>query len=136
MNGNGQDAAPQSTASIWGDMFGMGSLFKLVTDPMLGATAQRMMETIIESSLASRRLEAKLDLLLKGQGHDIDAVNARFAGLGPPALLEMGGAARSRSDPASSHADDDGVGADQAGARPGGNSGSADPAGRAFDREP
>lgn len=70
MLGNGrQKIDPPSSASLWGDMFGMGGFFKMISDPNLGAQAGAMMKAIIESSQAAHRTEAKLDALMKALGH-------------------------------------------------------------------
>lgn len=52
---------PQSTGSLWGEMFGLGPMFKMLTDPALGQHAHEMMQAIIESAKANARIEAKLD---------------------------------------------------------------------------
>ena len=89
MNGNGQEPLPaQETSSIWGDMFGMGSLFKLISDPALMAHTHQMIGAVIEGANANRRIEAKLDRLLGALGHEISDINSRFpAQLQPPAAL-------------------------------------------------
>jgi hypothetical protein len=112
MNGNGQEpVAPPETSSLWGDMFGMGSLFKMISDPGLMAHTHAMMAAVIEGANANRRIEAKLDRLLKGIGHEISDINARFpAHFQPPALLEGNGANGAGSPSAATGADHDGSG--------------------------
>lgn len=80
MFGNGQEppAAPPDTGSLWGDVFGVGSLFKLISDPALMAHTHQMIGAVIEGANANRRIEAKLDRLLKALGHDLADINARF----------------------------------------------------------
>lgn len=73
----GAPIEPPSTSSLWGDMFGMGSLLKLVSDPALGAHAHQMMGALIEAAQASQRIEKKLDTLLKALGHEIDGIATR-----------------------------------------------------------
>jgi hypothetical protein len=71
MFGNGSDpqlpqtVEPPSSASLWGDMFGIGSLLKTMSDPALGANINAMLLSVIEASKSSARVEAKLDQLLK-----------------------------------------------------------------------
>jgi hypothetical protein len=126
MFGNGSDAsgnpagtglppAPE-TSSLWGDMFGMGSLFKLISDPGLMAHTHAMMAAVIEGANANRRIEAKLDRLLKGIGHEISDINARFPAQlqPPPALLTQHGAHAAGGNAAATGAVDDGSGGDAA----------------------
>jgi hypothetical protein len=96
-NGSGADAAqPQDTKSIWGDMFGLTGLMKVITDPALVSHAHAMMQATIEGANSSRRIEAKLDRLLGALGHEINDINARFPATfqppGAPALLVQHGA--------------------------------------------
>jgi hypothetical protein len=112
MNGNGQDAPPQETASIWGDMFGMSSLFKMISSPELMAHTHQMLAAVIEGANANRRIEAKLDRLLRALGHEIADINDRFpAQFRPPGLaplLERNGALGTGSRAAASGPSDDG----------------------------
>jgi hypothetical protein len=135
-NGSGADQ-PQDTKSIWGDMFGLTGLMKVIADPALMAHAHAMMQATIEGANANRRIEAKLDRLLGALGHEISDINARFPAafaLGAPALLEGNRALGARGDPAASGVADDGsggaaasVGTPVIGPRSGGpNDGSAD----------
>ena len=115
MFGNGQEPAPpQETASIWGDMFGMGSLFKIISDPALVAHAHAMMASVIEGANANRRIEAKLDRLLGALGHEISDINSRFPAAfqpaGAPALLEGNASDGTRGHPPSSGVAHDGSG--------------------------
>jgi hypothetical protein len=82
-----QVVAPD-TSSLWGNMFGVGPLLKLISDPALGAHAHAMMQAIIEGAQASARTEAKLNALLKALGHEIDN---RATALAAPALLGADG---------------------------------------------
>ena len=88
MFGNGQEppAAPE-TGSLWGDVFGIGSLFKVISDPALMTHAHAMMGAVIEGANANRRIEAKLDRLLGALGHEITDINSRF-----PAQFQSGAA--------------------------------------------
>ena len=124
MFGNGQEppAPAQETRSIWGDMFGLGPLMKIISDPALQLHAQAMMQSIIEGANANRRMEAKLDRLLGALGHEINDINSRFpsqfqpGGHGPagnvfaPPLLVENGANGAGRHPASTGAPDDGSG--------------------------
>lgn len=58
---------PQSTRSMWGDMLGIGPLLKMISDPALQAHAHQMMAAVIEGAEASKRIEAKLDAILRGE---------------------------------------------------------------------
>lgn len=96
MSGNGEQPRQeqaQSTSSIFGDMFGIGQLFKVITDPALQAHTHAMLAAVIEGASATRRVEAKLDRLLIAMGQRIEDINEKWpadmrAGVAPPALLE------------------------------------------------
>lgn len=106
---DGQNAP--STSSILGDMFGLGGLMKVITDPALVQHAHAMMQATIDGAHASRRIEAKLDRLLGALGHEINDINSRFPAqlAGPaPALLEQGRADGARGHPATTGAAHDG----------------------------
>lgn len=109
--GSGQDQAPQDTGSMWGDMFGIGSLIKVITDPGLQAHTHAMLGAVIEGANANRRIEEKLDRLLKALGHEISDINARWpAGLQfSPTLLTADGADGAGRPPLASGAPDDGA---------------------------
>jgi hypothetical protein len=102
-----QDVTPPDTSSLWGNMFGLGSFFKVVTDPQLQAHAHAMINAIIESAQASKRIEAKLDALL-GAAH----VQAHAP---PPALPPDHGPVGTGSDPPPSGAPDHARGKPDAG---------------------
>ena len=88
MFGNGSgEAQPQDTKSLWGDMFGLGGLMKVITDPALVAHAHAMMQATIEGANSSRRIELKLDRLLQALGHEISDINSRFASTSAGALI-------------------------------------------------
>jgi hypothetical protein len=108
-NGAG-DAQPQDTKNLWGDMFGLGGLMKVITDPALVNHAHAMMQATIEGANANRRIEAKLDRLLQALGHEINDINSRFpvALAAPPALLEQNGADGTGGHTASTGVADDG----------------------------
>jgi len=114
MFGNGSGAAdqPQDTKSIFGDIFGLGGLMKVITDPALVAHAHAMMQATIEGANSSRRIEAKLDRLLGALGHEISDIDARFpAPFQAPAnspLLVQHGAFGAGSHPAAIGAPDNG----------------------------
>lgn len=113
-SGNGQDApVAQDTGSLWGEMFGMGSLFKIITDPALMTHTHAMMSAVIEGANANRRIEAKLDLLLKSLGQEIETINGRWPShlAGPPALLEANRTDGARGSAPASSAVDNGSGA-------------------------
>jgi hypothetical protein len=121
MFGNGSDPTgqnaqntqiePPATSSLWGDMFGIGPLFKMISDPALGAHAHQMMQAIIEGASASSRIEAKLNALLKALGHDVAEIE-RQAAAAPlviaPALFAAHGANGTRGRSAATGAPDDG----------------------------
>ena len=110
-SGNGQDApSAPDTGSLWGDMLGVGSLFKVISDPALMVHAHQMMGAVIEGANANRRIEAKLDRLLRALGNDISDINARFpAEFQPaPAVLEGDRADGSGGHAATARALDDG----------------------------
>jgi hypothetical protein len=110
-NGSGADPSqPQDTKSMWGDMFGLSGLMKVITDPALVAHAHAMMQATIEGANSSRRIEAKLDRLLGALGHEIKDINSRFpAAFQPaPALLVEHGANGAGGHPAATGAPDDG----------------------------
>lgn len=78
-NGNGSGIEePQSTRSMWGDMFGLGPLMRLFSDPTIMNQALGMMAAIADGGRVSRRLERKLDILLVQGGHDLAAINAQL----------------------------------------------------------
>jgi hypothetical protein len=110
-NGSDEPSQAQDTKSIWGDMFGLSGLMKVITDPALMAHAHAMMQATIEGANSSRRIEAKLDRLLGALGHEITDINARFPqSFQPPpaAVLIEHGAARAGSDPAATGVAHDG----------------------------
>jgi hypothetical protein len=113
-NGAGDFPAqqPQDTKSLWGDMFGLTGLMKVISDPALMAHAHAMMASVMEGANANRRIEAKLDRLLGALGHEISDINSRFPAqfqpTGAPALLEGNASDGPRRHPASSGAVDDG----------------------------
>lgn len=104
---------PPSTGSLWGAMLGgmsgggLGALMKLVADPGLRDNAQKAMQAIVESHFAVQRIEAKLDLLLRLQGHDPNDFAAAAVPVGLP-----DGAGRAAS--AAGQPVDDGAGGDAA----------------------
>ena len=118
MFGNGKDQPAQippdaaieapSSSSLWGDMFGVGSLFKVITDPALGAHAAAMMNAITESAKASSRIERKLNRLLAALGQEVEDANVGSPGIGPPALLAADGANGGRGLAPASGAPDNG----------------------------
>jgi hypothetical protein len=109
-NGSGQDApAAPDTGSLWGDMFGIGSLFKVISDPALMQHTHAMMSAVIEGANANRRIEAKLDRLLGALGHGISDINAKFpVQFQPSAILEGDRADGSRGHAPATGAVDDG----------------------------
>jgi hypothetical protein len=115
MFGNGsedtQGPAPD-TKSLWGDMFGLGPLMKVISDPALGQHAQAMMQAIAEGANASRRIEVKLNRLLEALGHDVSDIERSTASHAarPPALLEGDRAAGDRRPSFASQPSDDGAG--------------------------
>jgi hypothetical protein len=113
MQGNGnasspaaEIAAPQSSRSMWANMFGLGPLLDMIGDPQMMAHAHAVMQAMIEGANASRRLEAKLDLILRGLGHDPQSVHP--ADLRSAALPAADGAAGDRGFTVASLFADDG----------------------------
>lgn len=119
MFGNGGDSSqPQDTGSMWGDMLGMGSLFKVITDPALMQHTHTMIAAVIEGANANRRIEAKLDRMLKALGQNLDDINDRWPDqFKTPALLEGNRANGAGSPALASGAVDDGSGGAPDGAR-------------------
>ena len=107
---SGDPSQPQDTKSLWGDMFGLNGLMKVITDPALVAHAHAMMQATIEGANSSRRIEAKLDRLLGALGHEISDINSRFpAAFQPaPALLVEHGANGAGGNSAATGAPDNG----------------------------
>lgn len=126
MSVNGQsEEQPRSTSSMWQDMFGLGPLFRMVSDPMMQQNAVLMMQAVAAGASSSQRLEAKLDFIIRKLGHDpatiVPSVHELTApGRSGPALIPDGrtglgaGAAA-----ASGLAADDGTEADQGIVAPG-----------------
>jgi hypothetical protein len=112
-NGSGEtgDQQPPDTGSLWGNMFGLGPLMKVISDPALVSHAHLMMAAIIEGAQASQRTEAKLNRLLKALGHEIEGIDAARPDQPPAfvtALLGANGAAGNRGFAPASLAPDDG----------------------------
>ncbi|PWT78039.1 MAG: hypothetical protein C5B60_01790 [Chloroflexi bacterium] len=57
---------------MWGEMFGLGPLMRLIQDPQLSQNANKVLQAIIDGQAATLRVEAKLDHLLRVLGHDPD----------------------------------------------------------------
>ena len=74
------DEQAQPTGRLWGDMFGLGPIMRLINDPELGPKAHQAIAGIIASSAAMVRIEAKLDFLLRVSGHDPAAIVAALPG--------------------------------------------------------
>jgi hypothetical protein len=49
---------------MWSDMLGLGSFFRILSDPSLVDQVHAMMGAVIEAAQANKRIEAKLDELL------------------------------------------------------------------------
>jgi hypothetical protein len=102
-NGNGNEQVPAtveppSSASLWGDMFGIGGLIKTMTDPALGQHIHMMLATVIEAGKATQRVEAKLDAILKAQENAGNtAVFTAFGTDGNRGLAAPGGASNDGS---------------------------------------
>jgi hypothetical protein len=106
---NGDPQEPASSSSMWGDMFGVGSLFKVITDPQLGQHAAAMMQAISAGAQASTRIERKLNMLLAALGHEIDENgNVRNRPGGGTPLLAADGPHGNRGFAATGGAPDDG----------------------------
>lgn len=72
---------PKPTSSLWGEMFGLGPLMRLIQDPQLGAKTHQAVQAIIDGHARMVRIEAKLDALLQGVPYADTAAPAVFARL-------------------------------------------------------
>lgn len=80
----------QPTSSLWGQLFGLGPLFRMVSDPQMMQNAIGMMQAIAAGAAANQRLEAKLDFLLRKQGYDPEEIASSAPGRSGPALIPDG----------------------------------------------
>jgi hypothetical protein len=120
------DDAP-STASLWSRMTGgmlrgmglgdMGEIFKIASSPEVQAGMIEVFRGAVEQARATRRIEAKLDFLLRQGGVDVDEFNRRFdftaAAVWPggPRALPSGDGRNGTGNPApASRPPDDGTG--------------------------
>jgi hypothetical protein len=71
---------PPSTRRLWADMFGLGDLYRVVTDPGLITQTHAMVGAITDAVGAMRRIEAKLDRLLAEYGIDVNAMESGTVG--------------------------------------------------------
>jgi hypothetical protein len=94
---------PQPTGSLWGNVFGLGPIVKLINDPQLADNAKKAMAAIIASHETIARIENKLDVLLRAQGHDPGTI-------GRAAALPAGEPDRDRGPTLASVAPDNGAG--------------------------
>lgn len=69
----------QDTGSLWMKMFGLGPLMEAIKDPNLVQNMISSAAAIMQAAQAQARIEAKLDLLLRQAGVDVDGLNARVA---------------------------------------------------------
>src|SRR5262249_17488919 len=92
----------QPTGRLWGDMFGIGPLMRLINDPELGAKAQLAVQGVIAGTAAMARIEAKLDFLLRALGHHPTNIG-RNAVAALPARLPNGGRRDAVASPAPDH---------------------------------
>lgn len=81
------DNGPASSSSLWGDMFGLGPMLKMISDPNLGNTALAMMQAIMESAKANARIEAKLNAILERHGYDLAQFDNAAGSAGPVATV-------------------------------------------------
>jgi hypothetical protein len=127
INGNDQDYEAKPTSSLLGDVLGIGGLIKAMSDPAMMQGAYQMMAALTAAGMTLPRLEAKLDLLLRDKGHDVETlfpigsagVFPDFSGHQPgsPRLPAGMASARPGGDPLAGGAVDDGT---RQGADPGG----------------
>lgn len=123
-------AEPSSTQSLWarmaGGMPGIGPIFTMLSDPKFQASVMTMMNAMADNARRAARIEAKLDIILREGGHDVDALNAAIdAGRNTAALPAVAGSVGGGSAaPAGSLADDGGGGV--AAAAVGGKRGNGD----------
>lgn len=70
-----------STGSLWGQMFGLSPILRMLTDPQAQANAQALIMALTAGVASIPRIEAKLDALL-GQEHPlVRATPPRIAAL-------------------------------------------------------
>jgi hypothetical protein len=82
----------EETSSMWNDVLGIGGFIKSLTDPQMLQNAALMMQAITDCAHGMKRIEAKLDILLKESGHDGERQGHAIAAL----LLEGNGASGTR----------------------------------------
>ena len=68
----------EDTKSMWGDLLGIGPLLRMATDPTMIANAALLMQAMTDAAQSLPRIEAKLDLLLNEQGHDVADLNRQI----------------------------------------------------------
>jgi hypothetical protein len=89
MAGINGEIEPPSSASLWGDMLGMGGVFRAASDPGMIGQLQQMIAAVIDGARANQRMEAKLDVVLielaryRGEGK-ADEQSRRLAALPSP----------------------------------------------------
>lgn len=128
---NGSDIEPPSTRSMWGDMFGLGPLLRIASDPAIVHQALGMLSQLAEAGAVNRRLEAKLDILLAAGGHDLESINRAIDATARPNLAflpQIDGTVGAVGAAATGRPSDDGAGRAAAAARGPGDGGGAAPA--------
>lgn len=121
----GEGGGAPDTGSIWakmaGNALGINHIVDAIRNPQMIAQAMAMMQAMIESQMANARIEAKLDIVLRERGVDVDAINRsvaeRFGHNGPvidgaviagagsgPVIPEQLGPARTGAHPAAGRA--------------------------------
>ena len=84
-------SSPQSTASLWGDLFGIGAVMRMANDmaadPKIKGAMMDMIMSVANAAFALTRIEAKLDTLLKDLGHDPEKAGQSANGRTIPAAL-------------------------------------------------
>lgn len=126
---NGSDIDPPSTRSMWGDMFGLGPLLRIASDPAIVHQALGILSQLAEAGAVNRRLEAKLDILLAAGGHDLESINRAIDATARPSFLPtINGTVGAVGAAATGRPSDDGTGRAAAAARGPGDGGGAAPA--------
>jgi hypothetical protein len=84
INGNDEQTyEAKPTSSLLGDVLGIGGLVKAMSDPAMMQGAYQMMAALTAAGMTLPRLEAKLDLLLKDKGYDVETLFPTAPGVYP-----------------------------------------------------
>src|SRR4029077_17980844 len=75
----GSGGNENDSGSLWIKMLGVRPVLEAGKNPATIQPALDMMRAVIESQMATARVEAKLDVLLRAESIDVDAINKRVA---------------------------------------------------------